>query len=143
MRSFKISLVLISICLFVFACTQAENTNRAPANSANTIANGGNTAANASPAATADELASARKTFTQTCAKCHKEDGTGGKTEIEGKTIDAEDLTTEKMKKESDEELFKYISEGIPGEGMPAFKGKLSEQEIRDVVKFIRAELQK
>jgi mono/diheme cytochrome c family protein len=32
---------------------------------------------------------------------------------------------------------------GAEDDGMPAFKGKLSEGEMRDVVKFIRVELQK
>ena len=32
---------------------------------------------------------------------------------------------------------------GFPEDGMPAFKGKLTDQEIKDVVAYIRKELQK
>ena len=47
------------------------------------------------------------------------------------------------MKKEPDEEYYEYIEEGIPDEGMPSFKDVLKENEIKEVVKYIRAELQK
>ena len=61
----------------------------------------------------------------------------------DGTTINADNLTTEKMKKEPDAEYIEHITDGIPSEGMPAFKGKLTEQEIKDVVAYIRKELQK
>ncbi len=35
------------------------------------------------------------------------------------------------------------IEKGIPDEGMPAFKGKLTDQQIKDVVNYIRTELQR
>ena len=139
MKLFKSNLILFSICLFVFACTETENTKTTPANGANKIAN---TEPASQPTAAIDELASARKIYSEKCAACHKDDGSGGKTEIEGKTINAENLTTEKMKKEPDAEYIEHIEEGIPSEGMPAFKGKLTDQEIKDVVAFIRKELQ-
>ncbi len=41
-----------------------------------------------------------------------------------------------------DAKYIKYITEGVPSKGMPAFKKILSEAEIKDVVKFIRAEFQ-
>lgn len=140
MKFFKSGLILISICLFVFACTETENTKTTPANGANKIANSEPTA---QPTAAQDEMASARKIYSEKCVRCHKEDGSGGKTEIDGTTINAENLASDKMKKEPDAELVEHITDGIPGEGMPAFKGKLTEQEIKDVVAFIRKELQK
>jgi mono/diheme cytochrome c family protein len=42
--------------------------------------------------------------------------------------------------KDSDKEFSEQIHEG--GDGMPAFKDKLSAQEIADLVKFIRREFQ-
>ncbi len=94
------------------------------------------------PAATIDELASGRKIYSVSCQNCHKEDGTGGPMEIEGKKIDPDDLTSAKIKGFSDEKILGYVMNGIPDEGMPAFKGKLSEGEMRDVVKYVRVELQ-
>jgi mono/diheme cytochrome c family protein len=139
MKLLKFSLVLLSISLFIFACTETENTKTTPANGANKIAD---TEPTAQPAA-ADEFAATRKIYTEKCARCHKDDGSGGKTEIEGTTINAENLTSDKMKKEPDAELVEHITDGIPSEGMPAFKGKLTEQEIKGLVTFIRKEFQK
>ncbi len=103
MKFLKFSLILLSICLFFVACTETENTKTTPANSANKIAN---TEPTAQPTA-ADEFAATRKIYTEKCVRCHKDDGTGGKTEIEGTTINAENLTSDKMKKEPDAELYR------------------------------------
>ena len=59
------------------------------------------------------------------------------------RTINAKNLTSEKMKKEPDAEYIEAIEKGFPDDGMPAFKGKLTDQEIKDVVAYIRKELQK
>ena len=90
-----------------------------------------------------DEIASAKKIYMDNCAKCHKEDGTGGKVVIDGETLKADNLTSENIKKDDDAEIIKYITEGIPDEGMPAFKSRLSDEQIKSVVKYIRADLQK
>ena len=100
--------------------------------------------ATATAAATpVDELAGGRELYKQNCVICHKEDGTGGKMTIEGKTINPDDLTSEKIKKFTDEKIAGYISNGVVDEGMPAFKDKLSEAQIRDVVNFVRRGIQK
>ncbi|MCD9187258.1 MAG: cytochrome c [Pyrinomonadaceae bacterium] len=143
MKFLKITLVLTTFMLFAVACSQpaannsAANTNTKPNTNANTTA-----AANTQPTM-ADELASARKNYKEKCASCHKEDGSGGKVDIEGTIINAENLTTDKMKKMDDAKYIDYIENGIKDEGMPAFKGKLTDQEIKDIVKFIRKEFQK
>ena len=90
-----------------------------------------------------DLMATGRKLYVDNCAVCHKESGKGGKVEIEGRSINPDDLTSDKIKKMPDDRIYKYIFDGIPDEGMPAFKDKLAEAEIREVVKYIRAELQK
>jgi cytochrome c553 len=77
--------------------------------------------------------------YAANCAICHKDTGKGGKISIKGKTLNAEDLTSEKMKKYSDTELAKDITDGVPDEGMPAFKDKLSSEEIAAVVAQVRA----
>ena len=98
-----------------------------------------------SPVATAtiDELASGRKVYKDNCATCHKDNGTGGEMEFEGKKLKPDDLTSAKIKGFTDEKIIGYIMKGVVDEGMPAFEGRLSEGEMRDVVKFIRVELQK
>jgi mono/diheme cytochrome c family protein len=112
---------------------------------ANTVVNSVNTAGPAKspmPAATIDELALGRKVYEANCVACHKENGKGGEVVIEGEKINPEDLSSAKIKGFSDEKIIRYIMNGVVDEGMPAFKDKLSEAEMRDVVKFIRVEIQ-
>jgi mono/diheme cytochrome c family protein len=140
MKFFKFALLLTALSLFILACTETDTTKTSPAGDANKLTN--TTPAQAQPTTTVDELASTRKIYTDMCARCHKEDGTGGKTEIEGTTINAENLSTDKMKKMADAKYIEYIKNGIPDEGMPAFKDRLTEDEIKSVIKFIRTEFQ-
>jgi len=137
-KLFKLLAVVCASAFLIVACAQPEKPTTT--NSANA-----NSPANAEPEKSKApvEMASGKDIYVQNCAKCHKEDGTGGKVEIEGKTLKADNLTTEKMKKESDEEYYEYIEDGIVDEGMPAFKDILKESEIKEVVKYIREEIQK
>lgn len=134
MNFLKIGFILSFAALLTIACADTTPNNmNAPSNAV----------AAPRPTATIDELAEAREIYLTNCSKCHKEDGTGGKTDTEGTVIDADDLTTEKMKKMADAKYIDYIVNGVPDEGMPAFKGRLTDQQIKDVVKFIRTEIQK
>jgi mono/diheme cytochrome c family protein len=69
---------------------------------------------------------------------CHKDSGKGGKVTVDGRTMDPDDITTAKMKAKSDEKLFGYIHDGIEDEGMPAFKDKMTKDEITAVVQHVR-----
>lgn len=149
MKFIKIALILSAIALFVFACAENQNVNtntavgmnsngNATVANANTISN----AINNSQPVVGDETASGRKIYNQICANCHKEDGTGGKVVIDGTTLNAENLTSEHAKKDPDAEFIEVIKNGIKDEGMPAFGDRLSDEEIRNVVKFIRTEIQ-
>lgn len=131
MRTLKCVLMLAAIALSLFACTANVPVNTT--GNANSVVVG----------TPADTLATGRKLYNQNCAACHRVNGAGGKLDFEGKTLDPEDLTSEKMVNTSDEKLYGYIFDGIPNEGMPAFKEKLKEPQIREIVRFIRAELQK
>jgi cytochrome c6 len=127
----------ISVALAVIACGSAASTN-VVANTAKT------NAATPTPAAagTPDELASSRTLYKDNCAKCHQDSGKGGKTTVDGKQINAHDLTSDKMKKRDDDKFRDDILEGSPDDGMPAFKGKLTDAQINDIIKYIRTELQ-
>ena len=92
--------------------------------------------------ATPDEVAMGENIFKQNCMKCHKEDGSGGKVEMRGRTLNAENLISDKMKKEPDSVYIEYITKGVPSEGMPSFNEKLSADEMKAVVKYIREKLQ-
>ncbi|HEV7700962.1 MAG TPA: c-type cytochrome, partial [Pyrinomonadaceae bacterium] len=90
----------------------------------------------------ADALAASRELYKTNCAQCHKDDGKGGESVVDGKKINAKDLTGDRMKSRSDSKLYDDIAEGSEDDGMPAFRGKLSDAQINEVVKYIRVELQ-
>ncbi len=137
MKIIKIAVFLSAVALFIFAC--AENNT---ITETNVVANiPANSPVNVQPAAN-DELASAKKIYTDSCAKCHQDNGAGGKVVIDGKTLKAASLISARSKKDDDAEIIENIKEGIPDEGMPAFKDRLSDEQIKDLVKYIRRDLQ-
>jgi len=132
------TIVITAAFLFTFACTQTEpQTNSQTANNSQM-----NAATTPVPKGTIDELAMGAKVYEANCVACHKSDGSGGNVVIEGKTLDAASFLSEHMIKHDEAKLIKHIMEGDEEDGMPAFKDKLSEGELRAVVAHIR-ELQK
>ncbi len=141
MKTFVFFIFLAACGTWSIACGQNTATNIAAANTTNRTTNA--PSVNTQPSAPADELADSRELYKVNCAKCHKEDGTGGKVTIDGKELKAENLTADKFKNRPDEKLIEYITNGVPDEGMPAFKDKLKEDEIKQIVGYIRKGLQK
>ena len=138
MKLIKVALVLLTVAFFVAACaeTQTIDTNRA---SNNTVAAG----AIAQPTATAvDEIAASRAIYLESCVGCHKENGEGGAAEFEGEKIKVPSFQSKGAMNASDDNLYRHIAEGEEDE-MPAFKDKLSEVQMRNLVTFIRKEFQK
>jgi mono/diheme cytochrome c family protein len=75
------------------------------------------------------------------CALCHGEDGKG-KTN-KGKKLQVPDLSTEKWNKETtDKEILETISDGTKDKKgnvrMPAFKSKLTPEEIQTLAAYVR-----
>ena len=133
------------VCLFaaaVLACANTSEPNTAANNSARANTQSSPAAASQTTPARA-EIADGRRLYTDNCAGCHKENGTGGKKMIDGKEIDAENLTTDKIKKFSDDKIAGYIKNGVEDEGMPAFRDKLDDKQIAAIVAYIRSDLQK
>lgn len=80
-------------------------------------------------------LSDAKTIFDAKCSSCHGKDGRG-KT-FKGKLIHARNLTDVKWQNDvTDERLFNSISNGRGK--MPDFKKKLSEQEIDQLVAYVR-----
>jgi mono/diheme cytochrome c family protein len=140
MKLIKLSLVSLALLSFATAC------GNAPVNqTANTNANAASTPLaskpSATPAGTPDELAEARQRFKDTCSRCHKEDGTGGTVKLDdGTTLKVPDLHDAHAVKHTDEQFSKKIQNG--GDGMPAFKTRLSQQQIDGLVRLIRHDFQ-
>ncbi len=140
MKFLKIGLVLSAILLFIIACNQTQTTNTNLASNTAVVTNSNNSTV--MPTAATDELAAARKIYSEQCTNCHKEDGKGGISTIDGKRIKAPDFTTDKQKKEPDAEYVEKIENGEKEDGMPAFKGKISDDDIKNLVKLIRKDFQ-
>lgn len=92
------------------------------------------------PAASADEFATARANFAKHCNECHGERGDGGLVKVEGKSFKVPSLREGHAVTHTDDRLMKQVREGE--DEMPAFKDKLSEQEMADLVRFVRKEFQ-
>lgn len=96
----------------------------------------------ATPEKTPGPLEIGQAKYKEYCTKCHKDDGTGGKVEIDGKTLKPENLTEESMVKEPDSEYLETMEKGLPEEGMPSFKDEMTADEMKAVLKYIRETLQ-
>lgn len=140
MKFLKIALVLSANLLFIIACNQTQTINTNITGNTAVVTN--SNISIATPAPAEDELASARKIYSEQCVKCHKEDGTGGVSIINGKRIKAQNFTSDRQKKEPDSEYIEVIENGEEEDGMPAFKGKISDDDIKNLVKLIRKDFQ-
>ena len=137
MKLVKLLFVTFALSIFVVACGDSTSPNQ----TANT---GGQPSPAASPKASAtpeDELAVARRNYMQVCSNCHQENGTGGMVKIEGKPLKVPSLLEGHALKHTDEEFAKQISKG--GEGMPSFKDKFTPEQINNLVRFLRRDIQK
>ena len=69
------------------------------------------------------------------CAVCHAPDGSGSNTM--GKQLGAKDLRSDEVQKKSDAELNGVITNGMAPK-MPAYKDKLTADQIKGLVSYIR-----
>lgn len=76
--------------------------------------------------------AGGKKTYEQHCAMCHGEDGMPV-------SIDTPDFTMQDGLMKSDRQLVEVILNGIGV--MPAYRGIISEEDIRDTILYIRFKL--
>lgn len=74
------------------------------------------------------------KVYKAKCASCHGADGVG--TTPAGKATNARDFCSDEVKKETDEEWTTVIVKGK--NKMPGYDKKITEDEIKAVVAYIR-----
>ena len=144
MRQLKLFVLAAAAALFAAACATNTTTNTATG-PGSTVTVNANSAPAASPAAAGspDELAAARATFNTTCAKCHKENGEGGVRELdEGTKITVPSFREAHSIEHTDADFVRKITNGDKEEGMPAFKGRLTPEQINELVRYIRREFQ-
>ena len=129
MKLLAIALTCVALSLTAISCTEtASPTNTAAPTAA------------ASPAKPVDELAAAKTNYQKNCESCHGENGEGGPVKTPQKEIKVPSLKSEHAISRADDRLTKMITDGE--EEMPAFKDKMSQAEIADMVKYIRKHFQ-
>jgi mono/diheme cytochrome c family protein len=130
MKTFALVLLALAIGTFTLSCSQPTQ----PAN-----ANG--STAQASPIASVDEFAAMKTSYAKMCKECHGASGEGGTVQIDNEQLKVPSLREGHALAHSDQQLVKQILEG--GEGMPAFKDKVSTAEAAELVRFVRKEFQR
>jgi len=129
MKLIGLGLGCVLLTLTISACNDASSNSSVPAPSAP-----------ASSSSASSELASARVNYEKHCAECHGPTAEGGTAKVKDKHIKVPSLKSEHAMKHDDKRLTETITDG--DEEMPAFKDKLSTQDIADLVKLIRKEFQ-
>ena len=130
MKLVSLVLTCITIILLATACTETVT----PTNTSTP------TGAAPAPSASVDELANARANYAKNCEACHGPKGEGGLVKVDNKQIKVASLKSEHAIKHTDEKLMKTITTGE--EEMPAFKDKLKQDQIAEMVRFIRRNFQ-
>ena len=134
MKLISLALTCVAIALIASACTEtATPTNT---NTARTAASPAAPVATATP----DPVAIARANYGKHCEGCHGPKGEGGLVKVENKQIKVPSLKAAHAIKHTDDEITDMITNGH--EAMPPFKDKMSQQEIAQMVKFVRTEYQ-
>lgn len=86
------------------------------------------------PASFVAEAADGEAVFKEHCTPCHGEDGKGKA------AVGTPDFTSHKIQSSlSDQDIVNTITNGRPGTLMPAWKGKLSTDEISAAASYVRS----
>ena len=136
MKDLKLCIILTAAAFFISACGQTAS----PTEQANIAAN---SPASVQPSKTQstianDPTADAKELYAMNCMACHRDSGKGGKVTVGGKNLKPADLTLAKVKARTDDKLISDVRDGLEDDGMPAFKDKLTPDQIKSIVKYIR-----
>ena len=134
MKLIALALTCVAIALVAIACTETAtptNTNASRAAAS---------PAAPSPVASVDEFATAKANYAKHCEACHGPEATGGLVKIDKKQIKVPSLKADHAIKHTDDQITKMITNGE--EEMPAFKDKMSAQEIQQMVHYVRKGIQ-
>lgn len=85
----------------------------------------------------AGDAAKGRGPYEQYCAVCHGARGLGNGPMAKATSPPAPRLASSDVRRLTDEELFRTIADG-KGSTMPAWRGILNDEQLRDVVAYIR-----
>jgi mono/diheme cytochrome c family protein len=98
------------------------------------------------PAAAAGDAAAGAKIFADRCARCHGPDGKGDGPDLAKLHPKSNPVNWTRpvvMKQWSDQEIIDIITKGGKAVGsspvMPPYQGKLTEDQIKDLLAFVRS----
>jgi mono/diheme cytochrome c family protein len=89
-------------------------------------------------AANEENLARGRALFNQRCAACHGENGRSQTEFAAVMPVRPEDLTGQKVVALTEGEVYSVISAGVKPSGMPAFKGRISDDALWQIALYVR-----
>ena len=138
MRLVKIVLVFTAALLGFIACTNNATPSTNTGGNAAPVSPSANT--NANTAQPVDQFAEVRSIFSEKCVGCHKQDGSGGLKEFEGKRLKVPKIRNMSTSEDEQAEMTEQIRDG--GHGMPPFKKVLTADQISQMVRFITTEFQ-
>ncbi len=140
MKMFSIFFAFIGMTILCVACNNTPSNNLQTSNNINLQTTSATKPAVAPLSSESpDDVAVGRADYAQFCIRCHKPDGAGGLFELEdGKKLKIPSLREGPALKLSDQELSKQINNG--GDGMPAYKNKLDQKRIDELIRFIHKE---
>jgi len=129
MKFCRTAFLMALFVIFSSSCSKPTTTTNSNTNAA--------TASSATP----DPFAATRGVFAKNCQSCHGVEGKGGPVKLEdGTRLKVPSFREGHALRHSDSDFRKQIQAG--GDGMPAFKDKLSQQTIDELIKFIRQDFQ-
>jgi cytochrome c551 len=128
----RLSVVVIAVAASLFSAACEKTSTSPPAN---------NSGSASSASATPDAFAATRAIYEKDCKECHGATGAGGPVKLrDGTKLKVPSLREGHALRHPDSDFVKQIEKG--GDGMPAFKDKLTPQETADLIRFIRQEFQ-
>jgi len=84
-----------------------------------------------------ESIEAGRQLFQANCASCHGVDATGNGPNAPNLRVEPADLTAPHVNQHSDQDVHWWIRKGIGG-NMPSFEGELANDEIWNLVNYIR-----
>jgi mono/diheme cytochrome c family protein len=92
----------------------------------------------AAPASNPRGVEAGRSAYTGSCSQCHGATGDGKGAFGQSSYPPATDLTSEDTQEKSDAELFWIVQNGLSFTGMPSFRGQYQDQDIWNLVGYLR-----